>query len=59
MKAHDFHGDEDVCGKCLRPPGNYIHVGISDEQHDGSWRNRFPGRGDGGDHVEPPAVLRS
>lgn len=30
MEAHDYQGDGGPCLECQRPPGNYLHVGISD-----------------------------
>lgn len=32
MNAHDYQGDGETCRECQRPPGNYIHIGLSDEQ---------------------------
>lgn len=32
MNAHDYQGAGETCRECQRPPGNYIHIGLSDEQ---------------------------
>lgn len=57
MDAHDYQGDSEACGVCQRPPGNYLHAGLSgaDMQALG-WRERKLHR-PLSEVIDPPQVL--
>ena len=57
MEHHDYIGDDELCRDCGRPPGNYIHAGLDDQDARGETRDASVI--DGVHAFPPPAVLLS
>ena len=54
MEHHDYIGDDERCRDCGRPPGNYIHAGLDDQEARGETRQSSV---IDGVHAFPPSAV--